>query len=421
MSDLGRLCRAEWGRLLAALIRSFRDFDLAEEALQEAFAAAAEEWTAAAPANPRGWLYATARHRALDRLRRDRTLAGKLADLAQEPEAAPPAVDSTVDLAVPDERLRLIFTCCHPALAPETQVALTLRTVGGLTTEEIARAFLIPTVTMAQRLVRAKAKIREAGIPYALPSESDLVARTQAVMTVLYLIFNEGYAAAQGEALVRRELCAEAIRLARLLCALLGPAPSEALALLALMLLVDSRREARTDAAGDLVLLAEQDRGHWDRAAIAEGIGLLERALRFGAAGPYALEAAIAAVHAEAPNASETDWPQIAALYRRLQELSPSPVTALNHAVAVAMAEGPAGGLARVESLAEPLADYHLWHSARADLLRRLGRRGEAEASYRRAHALARNEAERRFLARRIAETAEAAEPVTAPDGSRGD
>ena len=306
---------------------------------------------------------------------------------------------------MPDERLHLIFTCCHPALAFEAQVALTLRTVGGLTTEEIARAFLLPSVTMAQRLVRAKAKIREAGIPYSVPGESELAGRTEAVMTVLYLIFNEGYAAAEGEALVRRELCAEAIRLARLLCALLRPAPSEALALLALMLLVDARRDARTDAAGDLILLAEQDRARWDRGAIAEGIDLILRALRFGAAGPYALEAAIAAVHAEAATAGETDWPQIAALYRRLQEVKPSAVTALNHAVAVAMAEGPAAGLARVEALAEPLGDYHLWHSARADLLRRLGRRAEAAASYRSALALARNEAERRFLARRIAET----------------
>ena len=394
--------------MLAALIRSFGDFDLAEEALQEAFVAAAEEWTAAAPENPRGWLYATARHRALDRLRRDRILAGKLAELAHEPPGDPPAVaavDSTLDLAVPDERLHLIFTCCHPALPLEAQVALTLRTVGGLTTEEIARAFLLPSVTMAQRLVRAKAKIREAGIPYSVPGEGELADRTEAVMNVLYLIFNEGYAAAQGEALVRRDLCAEAIRLGRLLCALLRPAPSEALALLALMLLVDSRRDARTDADGDLILLPDQDRARWDRAAIAEGIDLVERALRFGAAGPYALEAAIAAVHAEAATAAETDWPQIAALYRRLQQVNPSAVTELNHAVAVAMAEGPAAGLARVEALAEPLGDYHLWHSARADLLRRLGRRAEAAASYRSAHALARNEAERRFLARRIAET----------------
>ncbi len=408
MIDLDRLCRAEWGHLLAALIRSFGDFDLAEEALQEAFTAAAEEWTAAAPENPRGWLYATARHRALDRLRRDRVLAGKLAELAQEPPGDPPAVDtvdSTLDLAVPDERLHLIFTCCHPALPFEAQVALTLRTVGGLTTEEIARAFLLPGVTMAQRLVRAKAKIREAGIPYSVPGEGELAERTDAVMNVLYLIFNEGYAAAQGEALVRRDLCAEAIRLARLLCALLRPAPSEALALLALMLLVDSRRDARTDAAGDLILLPEQDRARWDRAAIAEGLDLIARALRFGAAGPYALEAAIAAVHAEAATAAETDWPQIAALYGRLLEVNPSAVTELNHAVAVAMAEGPAAGLARVEALAEPLGDYHLWHAARADLLRRLGRRAEAAASYRSAHALARNEAERRFLARRIAET----------------
>jgi RNA polymerase sigma-70 factor, ECF subfamily len=402
LTELEQLHRAEWGRLLSALIRSFGDFDLAEEALQEAFAAAVAEWGEAPPRDPRAWLYATARHRALDRRRRQKSFAEKQAVLAAGSDAAASAPEEGD--AVPDERLRLIFTCCHPALAPEAQVALTLRTLCGLGTEEIARAFLVPATTMAQRLVRAKAKIRAAGIPYAVPAPEELPERLAEVMAVLYLVFNEGHAATQGHALVRRELCGEAIQLVRLVRELLPRPERELDALLALMLLHDARREARLDSAGELVLLAEQDRARWDQAEIAEGRALVLSALRAGPPGPYALEAAIAAVHADAARAEATDWAQIAALYQRLFLLHPSPVVALNQAVAVAMAEGPAAGLALVEPLAEALADYHLWHATRADLLRRLGRRSEALAAYQEAHARAQNEAERRFLAGRIAE-----------------
>lgn len=405
MTDLDRLCRAEWGRLLSALIRAFGDFDVAEEALQEAFAAAVVEWAGRPPRNPQAWLYGTARHKAIDRLRRRTSLADKQAAwvaLADAPAQATGETDEEV--AVPDERLRLIFTCCHPALATEAQVALTLRTLCGLTTEEIAHAFLVPTTTMAQRLVRAKAKISAAAIPYRLPPAEELPERLAAVMAVVYLVFNEGYAAAQGEALVRRELCAEAIRLARVLRVLL-PAPEPELdALLGLMLLHDARSGTRVDAAGELLLLADQDRSRWHRDQIEEGRALVEAALRPAPPGPYVLEAAIAAVHAEAARAEDTDWRQIAGLYERLYALHPSAVVALNRAVALAMAEGPAEALPLVDALSESLADYHLWHATRADLLRRLGRHAEALASYQRAHALARNEAERRFLARRVAE-----------------
>lgn len=401
--ELDRLCRAEWGRLLSGLIRDVGDFDVAEEALQDAFAAAVSEWTAGAPRNPRAWLYGTARHKAIDRVRRRARFAEKqrvLAALADDEAAS----DVHEDVVVPDERLRLIFTCCHPALAPEAQVALTLRTLCGLTTEEIARAFLVPSTTLAQRLVRAKAKIRGAGIPYAVPSAEELPERLAQVMAVIYLVFNEGYAAAQGRALVRGELCAEAIRLARLLIALLVEPVAELEALLALMLLSDARRDARIDAAGELTLLADQDRTRWDRRELDEGCALVEAALRRGSPGPYALEAAIAAVHAEARRAEDTDWRQIAGLYDRLHALHPSPVVALNRAVAVSMADGPAAALPLVDELQDRLADYHLWHATRADLLRRLGRRDEAIASYRDAHARTENEVERRFLERRLSE-----------------
>ena len=392
--------RAEWGRLLSALIRAVGAFDVAEDALQEAFAAAVVEWKTAAPRNPRAWLYGTARHKAIDVLRRRARFSAMAAALAEDAEPPPPAEDEDV----PDERLRLIFTCCHPALPPEAQVALTLRTLCGLTTEEIARAFLVPVPAMAQRLVRAKAKIRAAGIPYVVPPYEELPARAAAVMAVLYLVFNEGYSAASGGALIRQDLCAEAIRLARLLRALPPVRVAELDSLLALMLLHDARRTARIDAAGELVPLAEQDRKLWDRAQIDEARALVESALSRAPPGPYALEAAIAAVHADAPSAEGTDWRQIALLYERLLTLHPSPVVALNHAVAVSMADGPAAALPLVEKLGD-LDGYHLWHATRADLLRRLGREDEARAAYARALELTRNEAERRFLQKKLGDT----------------
>ena len=397
-----QLHREEWGRLLSALIRAVGDFDVAEEALQDAFAAAVVEWAAAAPRNPRAWLYGTARHKAIDRLRRSSRLSAMAAALSEQEEPQMPAFSDDED--VPDERLRLIFTCCHPALAPEAQVALTLRTLCGLTTDEIARAFLTTPATMAQRLVRAKGKIRGAGIPYQVPSLEELPERAPRVMAVLYLVFNEGYSAARGDALIRRELCAEAIRLARLLRALPPVVVPELDALLALMLLHDARRGARVDAQGELVALTDQDRSKWDRAEIEEGCALVQRALVLAPPGPYALEAAIAAVHAEATRAEETDWGQIALLYDRLQVLHPSPVVALNRAVAVSMASGAEKALPMVDELAGALGAYHLWHSTRADLLRRLGRRAEARAAYRKALELAQNEAERRYLTRRLVE-----------------
>jgi RNA polymerase sigma-70 factor (ECF subfamily) len=400
LSELEQLCRAEWGRLLSALIRAVGDFDVAEEALQEAFAAAAASWTAA-PRNPRGWLYRTARHKAIDVLRRRGRFSAMGAALAAVEEEARAAVEED---EVPDERLRLIFTCCHPALPEEAQVALTLRTLCGLSTGEIARAFLVPAATMAQRLVRAKSKIRAAGIPYLVPSYEDLPERVSAVMAVVYLVFNEGHSAAGGEALVRGELCAEAIRMARLLRALPPVTVPELDALLALMLLHDARRPARQDGAGELVPLADQDRTLWNRAQIEEGRALVQSALRRAPPGPYALEAAIAAVHAEAPRAADTDWRQIALLYERLLLLHPSPVVALNRAVAVSFAEGPAAALPLVDALEGDLDGYHLWHATRADLFRRLGRREEAIAAYHRARELAQNDAERRFLSRRLDE-----------------
>jgi len=389
--------RAERARVLATTIRVTNgDFDLAEEAVQDAFAAALESWEAGMPVEPRGWLVLAARNKAIDTIRR----RIKLREIVAAEDPSERAVTSEL-VAVTDDRLRLIFTCCHPALAPEAQIALTLRTLGGLTTEEIARAFLASPATMAQRLVRAKTKIKDARIPYEVPEASQLAERTEAVMAVIYLVFNEGYAATAGDEWVRRDLCREAIRLGRLLVELL--AIPETRGLLALMLLHDSRRDARTDAAGDLVLLEDQDRGRWDRAQIDEALALVPAALR-GGAGRYALQAAIAALHASAPRAAETDWPQIAALFAELSRVHPTPVVALNHAVAIAMAHGPAAGLPLIEALSDELSEYHLWHAARADLLRRLGKAREAAAAYRAALAHVGSEPERRFLERRLVE-----------------
>jgi RNA polymerase sigma-70 factor, ECF subfamily len=396
-----KVFRDEWGRVLASLIGYFGDFDLAEDAAAEAFAIAARRWPSdGVPDHPAAWLVTTARRRAIDRLRRERVLAAKLRLLAAEPDTAEPDTTDSMDTtAIPDERLELIFMCCHPALAVEAQVALTLRAVGGLSTEEIARAFLVPPETMKRRLTRAKAKIKVAGIPFSVPPGPRLPERLSAVLAVVYLVFNEGYGDPD-----RPGLAAEAIRLGRVLAALL-PAQPEVLGLLALMLLHDSRRAARFDGQ-DLVLLPDQDRSRWDWRQIAEGRALLDRALLDRAlenprpaSGPYVIQAAIASLQAE----EQLDWPQIAVLYGQLAGLTGSPVVRLNRAVAVAQAEGPAAALAIVDQL--DLPDYQYWHSTRAELLRRLGRRAEARAEFQRALDLARTAPERRFLQRRIAES----------------
>jgi RNA polymerase sigma-70 factor (ECF subfamily) len=396
---------SESRRVLATLIRLLGDFDAAEEALHDAFRAALEQWPReGVPANPRAWLVSAGRFKAIDGLRRRK----RFDQLDEQASQAEIAVEDTAAWAdaesVEDDRLRLIFTCCHPALTPDAQVALTLREVCGLTTEEIAQAFLTPASTLAQRIVRAKSKIRDARIPYQVPSEDELPERLEAVLRVIYLVFNEGYVASSGAALTRHDLSSEAIRLGRLLTELM-PEP-EALGLLALMLLHESRRETRASPTGDLILLEDQDRTRWNRALIAEGVVLVERALASRRVGPYAIQAAIAALHAGAPSVGETDWAEIVGLYDLLQRLTPSPVIELNRAVAVAMRDGPEAGLALVEAILArgELSDYRLAHAARADLCRRLGRKMEAIASYERALALTRPGPEQRFLERRLAE-----------------
>jgi RNA polymerase sigma-70 factor (ECF subfamily) len=397
--------RTESRRVLATLIRLLGDFDLAEEALHDAFTAALDQWPKeGVPNNPRAWLISTGRFKAIDAMRRRARFDGSLAALAQCPNSTTSDPAEWDDDGFEDDRLRLIFTCCHPALSPEAQVAMTLREVCGLTTEEIGRAFLTAPPTLAQRIVRAKAKIRDARIPYQVPAAADLPDRLDSVLQVIYLVFNEGYSASSGASLTRSDLSGEAIRLGRLLIELL-PEP-EAVGLLALMLLQESRRTARTSPTGDLVLLEDQDRSLWNRDHIAEGKVLLERALSSRRFGPYTLQAAIAAVHARAPDAAATDWAQIVELYRLLAQAEPSPVVELNRAVAVAMRDGPLAGLELIDAILArgELADYHLAHSARADLCRRLGRTAEARASYERALALTRLEPERRFLERRLQE-----------------
>ncbi len=403
--SLDALYRAESGRILATLIRLLSDFDLAEDAMQDAFAAALDRWPQdGVPANPRAWLVSTGRFKAIDTLRRRARFDASQEKIAEQLETEPPDGVVGEDGSVEDDRLRLIFTCCHPALAAEARVALTLREVCGLTTEEIARAFLTGAPTLAQRIVRAKTKIREARIPYQVPSPEELPERIGAVLQVVYLVFNEGYSASSGASLTRADLSAEAIRLGRLLVELL-PEP-EVMGLLALMLLQESRRAARTSPTGELVLLEQQNRSLWNRLQIAEGVQLVERALSSRRFGPYTLQAAMAAVHSEAVDSGATDWPQIVALYGALMQAAPSPIVELNRAVAVAMRDGPEAGLTLIDALLArgDLENYHLAHSARADLCRRLGRTAEARSAYERALTLTRLEPERRFLEKRLRE-----------------
>jgi len=399
--------RSDWGRIVAALIGLVGDFDLAEESAQEAFTAAVDQWReSGVPEFPRAWIIQTARNKAIDRIRRKVRFEEKLETYAKSGmvrESEEPNYDTG---EIPDDRLRLIFTCCHPALALDAQVALTLRTLCGLETDEIARAFLVPVPTMAQRLVRAKRKIRDAGIPYVVPETKEMAERLDAVLTAIYLVFNEGYAATRGGPLVRTDLCAEAIRLGRLVRSLMEPqVPSEVTALLALMLLHDARRDARSDDAGDLIVLEEQDRSLWHQEQIAEALPFVDETLR-DSAGPYALQAAIAAVHCRARRAEDTDWRQIVQLYDVLERVQPSPIVSLNRAVAVAMADTPRSGLALIDALAasNDLDDYHLLHAARADLLRRIGWPAEAAKSYERALSFVTNDSERRYLERRLRE-----------------